>query len=176
MIEWMDKDDPRKLFLKPLENVYFTEAWPIKAIAGKYFQVIKNLVVPRQVYATVAAGDDYDLDLNDDNGFLPTSQDTLYEMNVTMKGNVLLYPMWPNTDYLLEFQKPGFKPIPTDDEKRYIGCYEESDIPFDGSGGILKIYTVKDMSPPRLRLYNDSIEDEKAVLKFKVNILSLIHI
>ncbi len=169
MIEWMSKEDPRRLFLKPIENVYFTPAWPIKRLADKYFQIVKNMVTPRDVWKIVAQGGIVNVDLTDDNGWLPITDDALYEINLTMKGDVLLYPKWPMTDYFLAFEKVGFKPDPTDDEKRYIGFYEETDIPFDGSAGIVKLYTVKGMSPIRLELYNDGIEDEKVVLRFRTN-------
>ena len=173
MIEYMLKGDPRILFLKPGENVYFTPAWPISRLAGKYFQVVKNKVVPRQVWKLVAQGGTEDIDLTKDNGWLPLSDDVLYEINLTMKGDVLLYPMWPSSDYLLQLEDPDFKPNPASSTNRYIGCYDESDIPFDGSNGILKLYTVRGMNHIRLRLYNDGIEDEKAVLKFIVNMCVL---
>ena len=176
MIEWMSKKDPRTLFLKPGENVYFTESWPIDWLAGKYFTVVKNKVVRRDIIKTISSGGKIDYDLDSDNGWLPLKQKELYEINLTMKGGVLLYPMWPSSDYFLSLENPDYKPDYTSSTNRYIGFFEEVDIPIiedPEKGGILKIYTVKGMHKIRLRLYNDSIEDEKVVLRLLTNMCIL---
>lgn len=169
MIEYMQKGDPRILFLKPEDNVYFSKGWTLDRLRDQYFKVKFTKPVKRDVWTLVAKGTSVNIDLNANNGWLPTTNNVLYEMNVVLKGDVLLYPKWPSTEYLWQFQKVDFKPNPADDEKRYIGYVDEDDIPGDWSGGILKIYTVKDMNPIRLELYNDGIEDEKAIVRFKVN-------
>lgn len=169
MVEWIQKDDPRKLFLKPRENVFFTESWPIENFSGKFFEVLKNQTVKYDVWKLVAQGSSTDIDLTDDNGWLPQTTLSLYEINLTMKGQCLLYVLWPADTYLFSLEKAGFKPEPTDDTKRYIGFFEESDIPFDQTGNVLKLYLVKNMDPIRLRIYNDSISDEKVVLRFMIN-------
>ena len=176
MIEWMDKNDPRKLFLKPQENVYFTEAWPIDKVRGKFFQIVKNKVLKRDVWKLIPQATSTDLDLTKEDAWIPETDKLLYEMNVTLKGNVLLYPKWPNTDYFLTLPKPGYSPNPADDTLRYLGCFDQDDIPFTGEGGILKIYTVKDLDPIRLTLYNDSIQAEKAVVRFMINICEITEI
>lgn len=168
-MEWINKDDPRKLFLKPREVVYFTESWPDDHFAGKYFEIVKNQTVKRDVWILVPAASKVDVDLDETNGWLPTTKLAMFEINLSMKGEVLLYPMWPSTDYYFRLEKAEFKPDYASDTNRYIGFLDEDDIPFDQTGSILKIYTVKDMDFIRLRLYNDSIDDEKAVLRLMVN-------
>lgn len=168
-MEWINKDDPRKLFLKPREIVYFTESWPDDSIADKYFEVVKNQIVKRDVWKLIAAGSIVNIDLDETNGWLPNTKLAMFEINLSMKGEVLLYPMWPATDYYFRLERAEFKPDYGSDINRYIGFLDEDDIPFDQTGSILKIYTVKDMDYIRLRLYNDSVDDEKAVLRFMVN-------
>jgi len=168
LVEYLPPGDPRIIPLKPRDAVWFSPGWP-DAFANKSFQIERCQTLKFDVWKRLDRAATEDVKLTDDEGFLPTRPKSLYEINTVMKGNVLLHPRWPSTDYYWELEKEGFLPDPTDDVKRYIGFVDQDDVPFDQKGGVLKIYTVKDMEPIHLRLYNDSIEAEKAVLRFLIN-------
>jgi len=167
MVEYLWKGDPRILFLKPREVVYFTPRWD--RVGGKYFQIEVTQQIKRDFHKIIGTGKTLDQELSDDAGFLPTNLQTLYEVNVVMKGNLILYPLWPSTDYYLKKEKAGYAPAPGDDDLRYIGNFDSQDIPWTMDGGVLKLYLVKDMPTILLRWYNDSIGDERLVIRFWEN-------
>jgi len=150
--------------LKERFYVYFTKGW--KELGDKFFEIKVTQQIPREVWKILDVGKTHDLVLKDE-GFIPENPKTLYEVYVGLKGNVLLYPRLPSTKYFLALEKSGFVPNPADDELRYLGAYTEADTPYDEPR--LRFYAVKDMEPPVFRLYCDSIEPEKAVLRFIVN-------
>lgn len=154
-------------FLKENFYVWFSPGWDTQGrYAEKFFEVELTQQIPFDVYGIINVGETWDIAFQDQ-GLIPENPLTLYEILIGLKGNVLLYPRLPSTDWYLKLEKAGFVPDPANDVKRYIGCYVEADMPYDQPK--LRAYCIKDMEPPVLRLRNDSIEAEKAVVRFLVN-------
>jgi len=154
--------------LKKGDYVYFTENWkPEDIFAGKYFLVKGTLFKIFDKSFVVASGSYYDFVIDDDSGLLPTSSSSLYEIFVGMKGNSLVYILWPETDYMIRLEKTGFTPNTADSTKRYIGFFEPEDTPI--AAPRLVIYTTRDMDHVALRFYNDTDEPQKVVIRFNIN-------
>ena len=165
MFELLSVQEP---LLKESWYLYFTKGWGIdgKIIEDRFYEVDLTQQIGYDIARIIAVGSTYDVVFLDQ-GLVPENPWTLYEVLMGLKGNVLMYPRLPSTDWYLKLEKSGFVPDPTDAAKRYIGAYVEADSPYDKPK--LRAYTIKDLEPPVLRLYTDSIEHEKAVLRFMVN-------
>jgi len=148
--------------------VHFSKGWD-KKFEDKLFQLEVVQQIPRYVHRIIESGATMDIKLEDE-GYYPTSPRTLYEILFGFKGeNIILYPMLPGTDYYLKLEESGFIPVPTDDNKRYLGGYTEEDMPYKQP--MLREYVLKKdfMETIVYRLYNDSPEDEHFVLRGIVN-------
>jgi len=158
-------------FLKEGQRVKFSENWSEETKkAGKFFKAKKTVrTVKKERYWILDTDSTVDFRIDEDSGLLPTTSDTLYEVHVGMKGDVLLYPMWPESDYLLELEKVGQRPYTSADQlpKRYLGNWDQYDIGWKDKR--LTDYFVKNMDRIVYRLYNDSPVPEKVVLRFMVN-------
>lgn len=155
--------------LKENYYVYFTVGrWTSDGkYENRFFQVELTQQIPCERAFIISAGLSFDFKLEDE-GLIPTNPLTLYEILIGLKGEgILFYPRIPSTDYYLKLEKAGFVPDPADARLRYLGCYVQEDSPYDKPK--LRTYTIKDMEPPVIRMYNDAPNDEKAVLRFIVN-------
>jgi len=150
--------------------VHFSKNWH-ELFADKYFVIGPTQQIAHKLHRIINQGKEHDIDL-EEVGLIPTNPETLYEILAGFKGNLLLYPRLPSTDWYLKLEKSGFVPVPDDDVKRYIGCYTQEDMPYDKL--LFREYTVKEMETPMYRFYNDSTEPEKLVLRLVVNRCHLI--
>ena len=159
-------------FLKPRQYVYFTSSWNIERVAGKFFEVVRTQQLTYEKAIILQENNYYTFTMNEDSGLLPDRTNTLYEMYIGIKGNVLMYIRWPSTDYFMRFEKAELKPaeperLSTDVDKRYISVIDQTISPYDKPR--YREYTIKEMEPIALVFFNDSIDDEKVVLRFLVN-------
>lgn len=147
-------------------------------VANKIFKIGFTQQIPRYISKFIANGKYVDIEL-DKVGLYPESVSTLFELRFGFKGNVLLYPRYPTTQYFNVLEKSGFTPPDdpsTDPDKRYIGCYTSVDAPFDVNPPLLAEYTVKNFDTIVYRIYADSVEDEKVVIRCIVNRCQLIEL
>ncbi|MEM1551568.1 MAG: hypothetical protein QXH03_02725 [Candidatus Bathyarchaeia archaeon] len=155
--------------LKENYYVYFTSGrWtPENPWAEKFYVIELTQQIPFELAFILNSAQKHTLDF-DDSGLIPKSTKTLYEILIGLKGqNILFYPRIPSTDYYLKLEKSGFVPDPEDVVKRFLGCYVEDDSPYRAPK--LRTYTIKDMEPPVLEIYNNGPEPEKTVVRFIVN-------
>jgi hypothetical protein len=155
--------------LKENYYIYFTKgAWTTTSeFSDKFFAVQLTQQVPFELAYILDAAGSYDIKF-EENGLIPTSPITLYEILMGLKGETILaYPRIPSTDYYLKLEQSGYVPDTADETKRYLGCYVQEDTPYNQPK--LRTYTIKDMEPPVLRLYNHGPNPEKAVVRFIIN-------
>lgn len=141
--------------------------------ANQYFMVTDPQQVSYDRYYILYQNDYVDIDLHNASSgtenIYPEAVDELYEVLLGIEGDVLTYPIIPSPDR--HFQKLGYTgmiPDSSDDTKRYLGCYKESDIPYESLR--LRLTFVKNLDPMILRIYIDSPKDyEKAVIRFLIN-------
>ena len=166
---------PNTPLLKEDNYVFFKGKNFPNHVRDKVFKIGFTQQIPRYISRFIAKGKYVDVDL-DEVGLYPESTNTLYELRFGMKGNVLLYPRYPSNVYYNVLEKSGY--VPPDDlsdvDKRYIGCYTETDIPYDANPPVLVEYTVKEFDKVVYRLYADSIEDEKVIIRCIVNRCQLV--
>jgi len=153
--------------LAPGDVVYFTKAWTIKDLAGKFFKIYENYYVRFDKTLILAPDVKYTFMFTKDEGLLPRQRKTLYEIMVMFSGEALVYPAHPYHKFILRLEQPEFYPNPEDVDKRYIGFYETLESPFRKPR--LVIYTVEGMEPPALVFYNDNNDYEKIVMKMIIN-------
>lgn len=155
------------------DTLEFSPSWPDEIYqSGKYFRVVRAQPITYDKFWIIDADNSFDFRLDEDTGLLPTSkEDTIYQVLIGIKGDVLLYPLWPEGKYQNQLQKVGMRSYPSKIEKRYLGGYDATDSPFEDPH--LVDFLVKNMNPLVYRLYNDSIVPEKVVLRFKVNKLQV---
>jgi len=159
-------------FLKPRQFVYFTESWNVDHVKGKFFKVVQTQQITYEKVYIIDKQKHTTLTLDEDSGLLPERVNTLYEMYIGMKGNVLMYVRWPSTDYFARLEKAEFVPPEPDQlatltDRRYIAYLDETITPYHQPR--YREYTIKDMEPIQLVLYNDSVKPEKVVLRFLIN-------
>lgn len=156
----------------------FVGRWPATATFAKdgmWFRVERAQQIKYDVAKQVAPASSYDIDFripagggvsNTSLSLLPEKAETVYELLLGMKGNLLVYPLYGNTYYL---KLEGTSVIPTtgDAQLRYLGFYDEEDSPF--AAPRLREHVIAGQEPPMLRLYNDQFIDERIVLRFIVN-------
>ena len=169
------------LLLREGHYLYFVGGWPAPSMKeGKWFRVDRAQQIKYDVNRIVAATSSIDLDfavpagggLGDKNlSLIPQNTDTLYELLLGIKGNVLVYPIY-NNSYYLRLEATNVLPDTSNARLRYIGFWDESDSAFDAPK--LREYVIKDQQAPVLRLYNDMFLDEPAELRFIVNRTKLI--
>lgn len=158
--------------------VRFTEKWD-KAWAKKYFRILIAQQIEYDVHRIVAPGtgsssyQDISFDSPAGGGvsaaylsLLPENPETIYEILIGFKGLCLAYPRY-NNSYALKLETTQVLPDLTDDSLRFIGFYDEVHSPYYALK--LREHTVKDQSPPELRLFNPMVNDEKFVMRFIVN-------
>lgn len=158
-------DEP---LLKVGQYVYLKGVDYPKDFRDRIFRVVvtQQINYMRTLYLNVDESYDFPLD---DNGLYPTSTKTLYEVRTGMKGEAILYPMFPTTTYYNALEDSGYQPDPNDPVRRYIGMYTSEDIPTSVFPPRLAEYPVKEFSSIVYKIVNDSIEPEKIILKFLVN-------
>jgi len=153
-------------FLKEQFYVYFTENWD-KKWSDRFFEVVLTQQIKFDLHGIVPTGRTWDIVFLDQ-GLVPENPKTLYEILIGFKGYGLCYPRLPSTDWYLKLEKAGFVPDPASDTYRYLGCYTPDEMPYTQPK--LRAYCIKDMEPPVLRFYAESVEThEKIVAKFIVN-------
>lgn len=154
----------------------FAGNWPA-AKKDKWFMVDRSYQIKYDVSRIVSSGDSQDLRFEAASGsdsvgannlaLVPKAEDTVYELLVGIKGNVLVYPRYYDR-YLLSLEgASGIGPDVTDAEQRYLGFYDEMDSPFEAPR--LREYVVAAQETPVVRLYNDHSQAERVVLRFIVN-------
>ena len=154
--------------------VHFQGGWPA-AKDEQWFQVDRAQQIKLDIPRIVTAGSSIDLDFSAPAGggiadlnlsLLPTSNNTLYELLMGLKGLPLVYPMYNNT-FFQKLEVTNVVPDTGDRNLRYLGFYDELDSPFEAPR--LREYVIKDQQPPVLRLYNDQISDEVLIIRFILN-------
>ena len=165
MIELLITREPT---LRIGDIVYFSPNWSVDDVAGKYFKIEINQSLRMTKSFIISSGSAYTFTIDDDSGLVPTRDATLYEILVGFKGGtILIYPMYPSTDYFWRLEKAEFAPDYTSSTKRYIGFLMPDDSPeYDPR---LRFYTVKDIGDVKFTFYNDSSQPEKLVVTFFVN-------
>lgn len=170
-----------KKILRNRHVVYFDDAgvegsaYPDR-FSEKYFRVKRTQQINYDLPFYLSGKDgelpQVDVDFEDDDkiGLYPNNTWSLYEILIGMKssqGSVLAYPLASINQYLTTLEEGGFRPNTASDAQRYIGAIEESDTPADKPQ--LRYHTVADLNSIGLRLFNDSLQDDKVVLKMLVN-------
>lgn len=156
--------------------VHFSEKWA-KEWAGKWFKVLLGQPISYDVTKIVApgSGNTYDLDFGAPAAgdvsatylsLLPTSPHTVYEILMGIKGLVAIYPRY-NNSYWLKLETALCVPDPTDSRRKFLGAYRSIDSPYYEPR--LRVHTIKDQTPPQLRLFNDFSMDESSIMRFIVN-------
>ena len=154
-------------FLKPGHFVKFSPKWK-EPWKGRFYMVLTTAQLSHEVHKILGVGADWLLELSDDNGFLPQTPDVMYEVLIGFKGNVLLHPKWPSTDYWPKWDRADKMAVDLSDPvKRYVMAYTEEDTPYESPR--LRVYLLKDMNPVGLEFYNDSVEPEKVVVRIRAN-------
>jgi len=154
------------------DRVEFSPSWPSEIEqSGKYYRVHKQQVVNFDKFWIIDSDNTYDFRIDEDTGLLPTEENTLYQVLISIKGNVMLFPQWPEGKYVNQLQKVGYRPFPSKVDKRYLGGYDSTDSPY-GDPHLVE-FLVKGMNPIVYRFYNDSIVPEKVVVRFKINKIKL---
>ena len=154
--------------------VHFRGGWPAEK-DQQWFQVERAQQIKLDIPRIVTAGSSIDLDFSAPAGggiadlnlsLLPTSNNTLYELLMGLKGLPLVYPMYNNT-FFQKLEVTNVVPDTGDRNLRYLGFYDELDSPFEAPR--LREYVIKDQQPPVLRLYNDQVSDEVLIIRFILN-------
>ncbi len=150
--------------------VYFNGKRFPDRFADKMFRVVATQQIPVYITEYIEGFSYIDLQLSD-YGLYPDSNETLYELRFGLDGNGkgLLYVRYPTTTYYNTLEDPKWQTSLEDITKRYIGCYSEKDIPFDEFPPRLIEYTVKSFDEIVYRIYNDSTEFDKFILRCIVN-------
>lgn len=160
--------------LRPGYVVRFSASWE-KEWASKWFRVLRTQQIKFDVPRIVDAAGTLDLDFsapagggvgNTNISLLPESSKSIYEIVIGLKGLIAVYPRY-NNSYFLKLEATGVLPDVTDANLRWLGFFDQDDSPFAQSR--LREYTVKDQTPPVLRLYNQHGQTEKLVLRFICN-------
>ncbi len=160
--------------LLPKHVVHFSAGWPDKW-AEKYFRVLLAQQFEYEVHRILSPSQHYDIEFSAPAGggvsaayisLMPMSGETLYEILMGLKGLPVVYPRY-NNEYYLKLETTGVYPKYDDSALRYLGYYDQTHSPYYAPK--LREYTVKDVSPPQLRLYNNMSEDERLVLRFVMN-------
>ena len=97
---------------------------------------------------------------------LPESSQSLYEVLMGIKGLMTVFPRY-NNSFFLKLETAGCVPDPTDSRLKLLGGYSVDDSPYRAPR--LREHTVKDQTPPQLRLFNSLRDNDKVVLHFIVN-------
>jgi len=162
----------KPVLLKPGDVVKFGLEWP-KPFEGKFFKIVKNMLLKWDYYTLIASGGKVELEVAMDHRLTPTHEKTLYEIYMgfhpKLAGLILLYIMWPTTDWLHKFEYLTEHPNPEDPVTRYINFFDARDMVLEFVGPKLRMYTVRAYNPFKLVFYNDSPEEEKIVARFYVN-------
>lgn len=155
--------------------IRFVGNWPVAKL-DKWFVVDRSYQIKYDVARIISSANSQDLRFSEAAGsdpvasnnlaLLPKSEDTVYELLVGLKGNLLAYPRYSDR-YLLGLEASGVAPNVTDAELRYLGFYDEGDTPFEEPR--LREYTVAGQETPVIRLYNDLDQAERGVMRFIVN-------
>jgi len=163
-----------KKILLNRQVVYFNGSDFPDRVADKYFRIKRRQTInySSAFILTGKTGDQpiADINLEEDAGLYPTNPKSLYEILIGIKstqGSMLIYPRAPINDYYLTLEKGGYAPTFDSPEKRYIGSVSEETSPADKP--TLRYHTVKDLNSVGLRVANDSVMDDKAVLSMVVN-------
>ena len=161
--------------------IYFTGGWPEPSGRNdKWFSVQRTQQVKYDVNRIVASGSSIDLDfaipagggVGDKNlSLMPTAPDTMYELLMSIKGNVLVYPIY-NNSYFQKLEASNVIPDTSNGRLRYLGYWDEGDSPANEPK--LREYIIKDQQAPVLRLYNDMFGDEPSQLRFIINHIKLV--
>jgi hypothetical protein len=166
-------------FLKFGHYVLFSSKWK-DPIGDTVRKVLMAQQIPRYKSYIVSAGRYVDVDLSTGSGFYPDSPSSLFEILFGMKSgsppNVILYPRLPSTEYFMKLEESGQVPPDnpaTDDDLRLIGGLTEDDINMEKPR--LRIYTLKRDYMDRivLRIYNNSADVTKVILRGTVNRIKL---
>lgn len=170
-----------KKILRNRHVVYFNDegidgsAYPNR-FSEKYFKVKRTQQINYDLPFFISGKNgvlpqiDVDFEDEDDVGLYPNNTWSMYEILIGMEssqGSVLAYPLASINQYLISLEEGGFTPNLTNPAKRYIGAIEESDTPVDKPQ--LRYHTVSDLNSIGLRLFNDSLQDDKVVLKMFIN-------
>ena len=154
--------------------VHFRGGWT-EGKDEQWFQIDRAQQIKLDIPRIVTAGSSIDLDFSAPAGggiadlnlsLLPTSNNTLYELLMGLKGLPLVYPMYNNT-FFQKLEVTNVVPDTGDRNLRYLGFYDELDSPFEAPR--LREYVIKDQQPPVLRLYNDQVSDEVLIIRFILN-------
>lgn len=148
----------------------------------QWYKVERAQQIKYDVAKAIASASSFDIDFRTPAGggvsdpsisLLPDKADSIYELLMGIKGNVLVYPMYGNT-YYLKLEATSVIPTTTDARLRYLGFWDEDDSPFDKPK--LREHVVNGQEPPMLRLYNDQFIDERVVLRFIVNRCKIVQV
>ena len=163
--------------LEPRQLVHFSKNWH-KEFEDKYFRIDRVQEIGFDRHFIVGTGSYYDFDTFDETvgGLEPYRRfNTLYEVLMGWKPpQGLIYPRIPTTDWFQKLEWPDWVPTPTDVTKRYLGTFHGRDSPYDEPK--FRMHLVYGMEPPTLRIYADSPEDEKVVLRQIINRCKLLEV
>lgn len=170
-----------KRLLEAKHIVHFVGSHPEfwqKRVSGKYFRIKRTQQIPYDRAYILYPTQEYDIDLSGDRtllgdiGLYPDNSMTLHEILVGMKstsGSILMYPRAPPNEWWLTLEEMGFVPTPTvvGNNYRYIGPFTEEITPADRPQ--VRIHTIKDEESIGIKLYNDTLVDNKIVLVMLIN-------
>lgn len=162
--------------LKERHVIHFSPGWPA-VWEKKFFRVALTQQVEYEATYIISAGsgNTYDVDFDKPStggvsaaykSLLPTSPDTVYEILIGIKGLVVIFPRY-NNSYFGKLEVSNVVPDPADTSLKYLGFIGERQSPYYSPR--LREYTVKDVQPPALRLFNNMPNEERVVLRFIVN-------
>ena len=165
--------------------LHFSDMWD-KDWAKKYFRVEICQQMEYHVHRIVAPGTaapaNQDLSFDAPSGggvsntrlsLLPESEKSVYEMLLGIKGLVLVYPMY-NDKYFNELETTGVHPDLTNVDLRFLGGYGQAHSPYYAPK--LREHTIKDQTPPVLRLFNPLVRNEVIDLVFTINRCKVIEV